>query len=261
ALVLPHRHLLGAVGEHICGLQDRIDKQAGRDELALGGGLVAKLMHPLQAPELGDAGEQPGQLGVLRHVALAKEGAARRVEAGREQDGRRVVEPLAQLGRLVGHGDGVQVHDAEDALDALLAGYVLGDRADVVAEVLAARRLDAGEDAHGSQLAGTGGRRRREGSVSHGGSQPRALGVTFTPGGAISSIRSSTSALNVLSAAGSWLSSCSIVRGPMIAAVTAGWLMTNASAISIREIPTSSASSPSAWAASSLRWLAGRDMS
>ena len=43
-------------------------------------------------------------------------------------------------------------------------------------------------------------------------------------------------------AAGSWLSSCSIVRGPMIADVTAGWLTTKAIASSISEMPASSAS-------------------
>ena len=50
---------------------------------------------------------------------------------------------------LEGDGERVQVDDAVQRLAALLAGDVLEDRADVVAEVLAARRLDAGEDAHG----------------------------------------------------------------------------------------------------------------
>ena len=56
-------------------------------------------------------------------------------------------------------------------------------------------------------------------------------------------------------------SRCSIVRGPMIAAVTAGWRITNAIAISIRVMPASSASRASASAASSLRWFSGIDMS
>ena len=150
ALVLADGHLVGAVGEHVGGLQHRIQQQPGRDELALGERLVAELVHALQAPELGDARQQPGQLGVLGHVALAKQDAARRVEARGEQDRGRVVEALAQLGRLVGDGDRVQVDDAEDALAALLARDVLGDRADVVAQVLAPRGLDAGEDAHGA---------------------------------------------------------------------------------------------------------------
>ena len=91
--------------------------------------------------------EQPGQLGVLVDVGLAEEDAALGIEPGGEQDRRRVVEELAQLGGVVGHRDRVQVDDAVDRLAAVLALDVLADRADVVAEVLAAGRLDAGEDA------------------------------------------------------------------------------------------------------------------
>ena len=59
----------------------------------------------------------------------------------------------------------------------------------------------------------------------------------------------------------SWLSRCSSVRGPMIAAVTAGWLRTKARAMWISEIPASSASCARASAASSFRWLAGSERS
>ena len=66
-----------------------------------------------------------------------------------------VVEALAQLGRVVGDRDRVQVDDAEDRrVAAVLALDVLADRPDVVAEVLAPGRLDAGEDdrsRHGRQ--------------------------------------------------------------------------------------------------------------
>ncbi len=85
---------------------------------------------------------------MLVHVALAEEDAALRVEARGEQDRGRVVEALAQLARVERDRDRVQVDDAVDRLAALLAGDVLGDRADVVAEVLAPGRLDSGEDAH-----------------------------------------------------------------------------------------------------------------
>ena len=79
-----------------------------------------------------------------RHVGLAEEDAALGVEPGGEQDRGRVVDALAQLGRVVGDRDRVQVDDAEDRrVAAVLALDVLADRADVVAEVLAAGRLDA----------------------------------------------------------------------------------------------------------------------
>ena len=48
-----------------------------------------------------------------------------------------------------------------------------------------------------------------------------------------------------------------MVRGPMMAEVTAGWRVANAIAIWMRVMPASSASAPSASAASSLAALAG----
>ncbi len=51
ALVLADRHLVGAVGEHVGGLQHRVHQQAGGDQLALGGRLVAELVHPVERAE------------------------------------------------------------------------------------------------------------------------------------------------------------------------------------------------------------------
>ncbi len=58
-----------------------------------------------------------------------------------------------------------------------------------------------------------------------------------------------------MSAAPSWDSSCSIVRGPMIGDVTAGCASTKPSAMSIMEMPASSASWASCSTASSLVWF------
>ena len=58
--------------------------------------------------------QQPAQLGVLVHVALAEEHAALRVQAGGQQQRGQVVDARAQLGRLVGNRDRVQVDDAVD---------------------------------------------------------------------------------------------------------------------------------------------------
>jgi hypothetical protein len=59
----------------------------------------------------------------------------------------------------------------------------------------------------------------------------------------------------------SWPSRCSIVRGPMIGAVMAGWLRTNAIASWMSVIPASSAGAVNCSTASSLRWLADTDIS
>ena len=65
------------------------------------------------------------------------------------QEHRRRVEHVArERGGVVGDRDRVQVDDAVDRLAAILPDDVLADRSDVVAEVLAPRRLDAAEDPH-----------------------------------------------------------------------------------------------------------------
>ncbi len=76
ALVLADRHLVGPVGEHVGGLQHGIEEQPGGHQVALRAGLVLELGHPVQLAERGHARQQPAQLGVLVHVALAEEDAA-----------------------------------------------------------------------------------------------------------------------------------------------------------------------------------------
>jgi len=82
-------------------------------------------------------------------------------------------------------------------------------------------------------------------------------GFGVVPGATIWSMRSSTSGDSVMSAAGSWVVIWCMVRGPMIALVTAGWFTTNAIAISTRVMPFSSARAARASAASNLPALAG----
>ena len=54
-------------------------------------------------------------------VGLAEQDAAVGLEPGGDQDRGRVVEALAELGRVLRHGDRVQVDDAVDRLAALLS--------------------------------------------------------------------------------------------------------------------------------------------
>ena len=160
ALVVADGHLVGAVGQHVRRHQHRIREQTDGHELALDARLLLELMHSPEVAVGGHARQQPAQLGVLEHVALAEEDAALRVQTGRQQDRRGVVHRLAQPRRVVGDGGRVQVDDAVDPLAALLPGHVLRDRADVVAEVLAAGGLNAGEDPHSRQATGSGAAER-----------------------------------------------------------------------------------------------------
>ena len=78
--------------------------------------------------------------------------------------------------------------------------------------VLAGEPPRAGETAY----------RRRAAGCRAGLTHPPSAGLMVTPGGTILSMRSSTSTGSVTPAVASWDSRWSIVRGPMIAAVTAG---------------------------------------
>jgi hypothetical protein len=153
ALVVAHRHLVGAVGQDVGGHQHRIGEEVGGDEVALARRLLLELVHAVEVAVRGDRADVPRQLGVLGHVALADEDAPLGLQAGRQQDRRGVVHALAHLLRLPRHGHRVEVDDAEDrdvagVRRALLPFHVLDDRPDVVAEVLPARGLDPTEDAH-----------------------------------------------------------------------------------------------------------------
>ena len=85
ALVLADRDLVGLVGEHVGGLQHRIEEEPGRDQLALLRGLLLELRHPVEVAVRGDRREEPRELRVLVHVGLAEQDAAVRVEAGGHQ--------------------------------------------------------------------------------------------------------------------------------------------------------------------------------
>ena len=92
ALVVADGDGVGAVGEHVGGHQDRVGEQPGGGEIALRAGLLLELVHAVEVAEGGDAGQQPGQLAVLQHVALAEEDRALGVDPGGQQDRGRVVE-------------------------------------------------------------------------------------------------------------------------------------------------------------------------
>jgi hypothetical protein len=152
ALVFANRHLVRAIREDVRSLQHRIQEQPGRDELALTSRLLLELSHPVQLPVSSHRSEQPAELGVLMDIPLSKKDAPRRIETGGEQHRRRVEHRPSQLRRVVRDRDRVQVDDAVDRrIAAVLARNVLPDRSDVVAEVLAPRRLDAAEDPHGAK--------------------------------------------------------------------------------------------------------------
>ena len=168
-LVFADRHLVGAVEQDVGGHEHRVVEQPHADALALAAArLVLELRHAPQLAHVGDGVEQPHELGVLRHVRLHDDDGALGVDAGREEHVGQLDRVAAQHGALLAHGDGVQVDDAEDAVVGLLHGDEVADRAQVVAEVQRAARLDAGEDARAALARAVGGRDCGCGFVCHG---------------------------------------------------------------------------------------------
>ena len=152
ALVVADRDDVGLVEQDVARHQDGVGEEAGGDEvLALA--LLLELRHAAELSEPGDGREQPSGLGVRGHMALAEERAAVGVEADRKEERGQVERAVVQVVRVVVDRDRVQVDDAEEGVALVLRRDVLAHRADVVADVLGTRRLDAGKDTHVGHLA------------------------------------------------------------------------------------------------------------
>ena len=93
----------------------------------------------------------PGQgaqtVGMGRDLGLVEKDGAFRVDPGGEEGGRPLAGLLAQFGGVLPDGDRVHVDHAVEALEPILQPDPVAQRAEVVAEVQVARRLDAGKDA------------------------------------------------------------------------------------------------------------------
>ena len=70
---------------------------------------------------------------MFRHVRLHEDSAFLRVDAAGQIQRQGVQRRLAQLLRILAHGDGVLVHDAIDAVVIVLHVYPLTQRTHVVA--------------------------------------------------------------------------------------------------------------------------------
>src|SRR3989442_8601208 len=98
----------------------------------------------------GAGGKKQVQLAVCGQVGWNKHDATLGLESRRKQADRHVERALPQRRRVVGLGDGVQVHDAEQALVLVLQPHPVLHGTEIIADVQLARGLNAGEDArHG----------------------------------------------------------------------------------------------------------------
>ena len=144
-LVLAHRHVGGAIDQNIGRHQRRIGVETDRGILAVLAGLLLELGHPVEPAESGDAIEDPGELGVLGHLALVEDDVFCRIDAAGDEGRGDFARGVRQLGRILPHRDRVQVDDAIDAVVAVLQLDEALDGAEIIAEMQVAGRLHAGK--------------------------------------------------------------------------------------------------------------------
>ncbi len=149
-MVVPDGHDVGVVEQDVGGHQRRVREEPGAYR-RVAPPLVLELRHAGELAEGDRALEEPGESGVLGHVALDEEGADVRVQATGQQRGRQLEGPALEDRRVVRQGEGVEVGDEEERVVLVLRPRPVRERAQVVPEMGAAGRLDPGEDAtHGA---------------------------------------------------------------------------------------------------------------
>ena len=87
-LVLADRHVGGAIGQDVGGHEVRIDVETDRSRLLVLARLLLELGHAVEPAETGHAIEDPGELGMLRNLALIEDDVFLRIDAGGEERGR-----------------------------------------------------------------------------------------------------------------------------------------------------------------------------
>ena len=145
-LVLAHRDQVRIVDQDVCRHQGRVGEQAAVDVVGVLGAFVFELGHAAQLAELGVAAQDPVQLGVGRDMALDKEDALGRVDAGGQQHGRGLAGVAAEGCGLLPDGQGVEVGHHIQAVELILQLGPVADRPNVVAQSKGAGGLDAGQN-------------------------------------------------------------------------------------------------------------------
>ncbi len=103
------------VGRHQVG----VGIEADRGVLLVLARLLFELRHPVEPAETGDAVEDPGELRMCGDLALVEDDMRPRVDARGQHRRRNLPRVGGQFPRVLPDGDGVQIDDAEDALEFL----------------------------------------------------------------------------------------------------------------------------------------------
>ncbi len=161
ALVVSDRHPVGVVEQDVGRHEHRVGEQVDTHGLRVGR-LLLELRHPLELSVGRRRPEQPGQLGVLRHMALDEHRAERRVDSHREEPVRKVQGPLCERHRIVLDRKSVEVDDGVKSLVDVLVRDPVAQGSEIVAEMDVPRGLHARKNpVHARTAMGAHGRQSR----------------------------------------------------------------------------------------------------
>ena len=142
-LVVADRYVGRLIEQDVGRHQHRIVEEADRRVLAVLARLLLELGHAVEPAHARHAIERPGELGVLGDAALVEDRVDLGIDAAGEESRRHLARGVGELRRFVRQGHRVQIDDAIDAGTGRLKRHEALDRAEVVAEVEIAGRLNA----------------------------------------------------------------------------------------------------------------------
>ena len=156
-LIPPHWDERRLVDHDVGGLENRVREEPVVDVVGLLRLLFLVCRRSLEPAHRRHRAQEPGQLCVLRTVALDEERAPVGIQPEREQSRRHLAGLRPEQLRVMRARERVVVDDAVDRLVLGLERDVVSDRPEVVAEMKDPRRLDAREDAVARRRLGSGG--------------------------------------------------------------------------------------------------------
>src|SRR5438093_5596410 len=146
-LVLSDRHVRGAIEQDVRRHQHRIIVETHGGVLAILARLLLELGHAAEPADARNAIEDPCQFGVAGDLALVEYDVLLRIDAGGNERRGDLAGVAGQFRRAAPDvhplRDRVHVDDAIDAIMGFLHLHEVDDRAEVIAEMQIARRLDA----------------------------------------------------------------------------------------------------------------------
>ena len=146
-LVVAHRHMRRPVGEDVRRHQHGVNVKPDAGVLAVLARLLLELRHAVQPADARHAVQNPGEFRVRVNLRLVENDVLLRVHARRDKSRRDLARGAPQIGRVLLDRDRVHIDDAIDAIVIILQRHEFRDRAEIVAEMQIAGRLDAGENA------------------------------------------------------------------------------------------------------------------